>query len=136
MATRIFLAFTVLVWLPYGLYCLFRPESLSDAAGVAYHTATGSTEIRAMYGGLEAALGVLAGLALLRAGLVRPALVAIGTLTAGLASARLLGLAIDGGFSSYTAFALGLEASSAAIAFGLLRRSAGDPAALRPSRST
>jgi hypothetical protein len=125
MATRIFLALSTLVWLPYGLYCLFRPESLADAAGVAFHSSTGSTELRAMYGGLEAALGALTGLALLRPSLVRPALVAVAFLTTGLAVARLLGVALDGGFSSYTAMALGLEIPSALVAWALLRRTAG-----------
>jgi hypothetical protein len=121
MATRVFLALSTLLWLPYGIYCLLRPESLADAAGVAFHSPTGSTELRAMYGGLEAALGVLAGLALLRPRMVRPALIAIGFLTSGLAAARLAGVALDGGFSSYTAMALGIEIPSALIAFGLLR---------------
>ena len=120
MTTRIFLFLTMLVWLPYGLYCLLRPESLADSAGVAFHSATGATELRAMYGGLEAAIGALAGVALLRASLVRPALIAIGFLTAGLATGRLIGVTLDGGFSSYTAMALGLEISSALIAFALL----------------
>lgn len=123
VTTRIFLFLTMLVWLPYGLYCLLRPESLADSAGVAFHSATGATELRAMYGGLEAAIGALAGVALLRASLVRPALIAIGFLTAGLATGRLIGVALDGGFSSYTAMALGLEISSALIAFALLPRS-------------
>jgi hypothetical protein len=125
MATRIFLALSTLLWLPYGLYCLLRPASLAAAAGVAFQSATGSTELRAMYGGLEAALGVLAALALRRSSLVRPALVAIGFLTAGLAAGRLVGVALDGGFSSYTAMALGLEAASALIASGLLRARVG-----------
>ena len=122
MTTKIFLALSTLVWLPYGLYCLFRPEALAGAAGVAFHSATGTTELRAMYGGLEAALGVLAGLALLRPSLVRPALVAIAFLTAGLATGRLIGVALDGNLSSYTATALAFELSSALIALALLRR--------------
>ena len=126
--TRIFLFLSLLLWLPYGLYCLLRPESLADSAGVAFHSATGTTELRAMYGGLEAAIGVLAGLALLRASLVRPALIAIGFLTAGLATGRLVGVALDGGFSSYTAMALAIEIPSALISFALLRRPGPVPA--------
>jgi hypothetical protein len=118
---RVFLILSALLWLPYGLYCFVAPASLAASAGVAFQSPTGSTELRAMYGGLQAALGVLAGLAALRPALVRPALVAIAFLTAGLATARALGVALDGGFGAYTAMGLGFEIASAAIASVLLR---------------
>jgi len=122
MAARIFLGLSALVWLPYGIYCFLVPTSLGAAAGVAFSTPTGSTELRAMYGGLEAALGALCAIALLRPALVRPAVVALGFLAAGLASARAAGVALDGELSSYTAMALALEVPTAAIAFFLLAR--------------
>jgi hypothetical protein len=122
MAPRIFLALSALLWLPYGAWCFVAPGSLAAAAGVAFQSPTGATELRAMYGGLQAALGLLAGLGALRAAWRRPALVALGFLAAGLGSARLAGLALDGGFSSYTGTALALEWVSAAVAFFLLAR--------------
>ena len=112
MPTRIFLALSALLWLPYGLYCFAAPASLAAGAGVAFQSPTGSTELRAMYGGLQAAIGLLATLGALRAAWRRPALVALGFLTAGLCAARLAGLALDGGFSSYTGMALGVESVS------------------------
>ena len=124
MATRIFLALSALLWLPYGVYCFAQPGSLAEAAGVAFQSPTGSTELRAMYGGLQIAIGALAGLAALRSALARSALLAIAFLTAGLGSARLLGVALDGGFSSYTAMGLGFEFTSAVVALVLLRRAA------------
>jgi len=122
MATRIFLLLSALLWLPYGIYCWLHPSVLSEAAGVVFQSPTGSTELRAMYGGLQAALGVLAVFGALRPTWVRPALVAIAFATAGLGSARLVGTLLDGGVSSYTTTALGFEFSSAAIAFVLLHR--------------
>ncbi len=122
MATRIFLGLSALLWLPYGLYCFFAPASLAEAAGVVGSTATGTTELRAMYGGLQTALGLLLGLAAMRASLVRPALLAVAFATGGLGIARLFGLLLDGGLSSYTAMGLGFEFTSAAIAVALLRR--------------
>lgn len=124
MATRIFLILSALLWLPYGIYCFLDPGSLAGAAGVSFQSPTGSTELRAMYGGLQAALGALAGLAAFRPALLRPALLAIAFLTAGLGTARLLGSALDGDLSSYTAMGLGFEFASAVIASLLLRRSA------------
>ena len=119
---RIFLGASVLLWLPYGIFCFFVPGQLADAAGVAATTGTGSTELRAMYGGLQAAIGALALAGFLRETLRPAALLAIGFMTGGLFVARLLGLAFDGDFSVYTGGALALEAFCVIAAFGLLRR--------------
>jgi hypothetical protein len=122
MATSLFLGLSALVWLGYGLYCFVAPQSLADGAGVAFRSPTGATELRAMYGGLQAAIGVLAALGALRARWRRHALVALVFLTGGLASARLAGLALDGGTSAYTAVALAFEWASTAAALFLLSR--------------
>jgi hypothetical protein len=120
MPTRIFLLLSALVWLPYGLYCLVDPSSLAASAGIVAQSATATTELRAMYGGLQAALGVLALLGVFADHLRRPALIAIGFLTAGLASTRLLGVLIDGGLSGYTVAGLGFEVVSATLAAWLI----------------
>lgn len=114
--TKIFLGLSVLVWLPYGLYCLAFPEALVDSAGLVSTSPTGSTELRAMYGGLQAAIGALALAGLLREQLSASALLAIAFLSAGLFSARMLGLLFDGGFSGYTGGALVFEVASAFFA--------------------
>jgi hypothetical protein len=131
MAARIFLGLSALLWLPYGIYCFLAPGSLAEAAGVAYQTPTGSTELRAMYGGLQAALGALAGLAAWRPSLRRPALTALAFLAGGLFSARAFGVALDGGFSAYTGMGLGFEATTVAIATALLARNRGPAGAPR-----
>ena len=130
MARRIFLGLSALVWLPYGIFCFFQPAYLEGAAGVAIGSTTGSIELRAMYGGLQAAIGVLAALALFRPDWVRPALVVLLFLTAGLGTARALGAGLEGEVSAYTGFALVFEFASAFAAAWLLRSgSAGAPAA-------
>ena len=55
--TRLFLAANALLWLPYGLYCFLVPEFLAEAAAVSATTSTGTVELRAMYGGLQAGIG-------------------------------------------------------------------------------
>lgn len=120
MATRIFLGISALLWLPYGLFCLLRPEYLAEVAGVTAASATATTELRAMYGGLQAGIGALAFAALLRPALRQPALVTLLFLTSGLGLARTLGVALDGSLSSYTAMGLAIEFISAASAAWLL----------------
>jgi Domain of unknown function (DUF4345) len=126
---RAFLGFCAVLWLPYGLYCLADPGFLREAAGIASESPTGSTELRAMYGGLQAAVGALALAGFLRRDLLRPALIALAALPAGLFTARVVGVIVDGGVSAYTAGALVLEATLTAAATVLLRRE-GAPAPL------
>ena len=122
MAERAFLALATLIWLPYGIFCFFQPGFLADAAGVSAAGATATTELRAMYGGLQAAIGVLAALAFARPSLRRPALVMLLVLCTGLGVSRLLGATLDAGFSAYTNVAIVFELGSAAIAAWLLAR--------------
>lgn len=123
MQGRWFLALSALLWFPYGLFCFFAPTTLANGAGVIFTTATGATELRAMYGGLQAALGLLAFAGMQRENLRRPALVALFTVTAGLGMARLLGALSDGGWSGYTLMGLVFEFGSALWSGSILRRS-------------
>jgi Domain of unknown function (DUF4345) len=57
-----------------------------------------------------------------RPALIRTALTALAFLCSGLAAGRLIGVAADGGFSSYTFGALVFEIGSATLAGNFLRR--------------
>jgi hypothetical protein len=120
---RGFLAFTALVWLPYGVVCLLWPGHLADLAGVAAHTSTGTVELRAMYGGVSIAVGTLASIGALRDTSIRAALTTIAAVCAGIGTARLVATLAAGELTSYTASALILEWGSLTVATLLLRRS-------------
>jgi hypothetical protein len=120
-AVRAFLILSVAIWTPYAIYCIFAPDFLEGVAGLAASTSTGTTEIRAMYGGLQAGIGLFCLAALFRADWVRPALLMLCFLTGGLAVTRGLGLMIDGSASGYTLSALAFETLNAAAAIWLLR---------------
>jgi hypothetical protein len=122
MPARVFLALSALIWLPYGLFCFVEPEFLAGAAGVAFQSPTGSTELRAMYGGLQAALGALSLAGALDARLRGPAVLTLAFLCTGLALARLAGMALDDAASPYTLWGLGFEIGSATLAAWLLAR--------------
>ena len=91
MAVRLFLGISLVIWTGYGFYCFFVPASLETGAGILAMTPAGTAELRAMYGGLQIAIGLLAGAGLVYASLRRTALVALTFLTGGLAIARLIG---------------------------------------------
>ena len=121
-AARIYLGLSILIWLPYGLYLIFEPGYLADAAGVVGMTATGKTELRAMYGGLQASIGVFASFALLHPRHTSKVCLSVAFLAGGLFSARLLGLLLDGGGSAYTYGALSFEGIYTAVSIALYRR--------------
>lgn len=120
---RIFLGISVLAWAGYGLYCFIDPASLATTAGVAVTSATGHTELSAMYGGVQIALGALAGYALIRPGLQSSVLLTLAFVTGGLFAARLIAALPAAEFSSYTVGALLFESVYTVIAIALLRRS-------------
>jgi len=124
MGLRVFLAFSAVVWLPYGVFCFFHPAFLAEAAGVTATTTTAIIELRAMYGGLEFAIGFLAALAVFREPLRRPALVTLAFLCSGLALSRLLGAIIHAEVSAYTGSAIAFELASAGFATWFLFRKA------------
>ncbi len=125
MPARIFLAIFGLFSLPYGVYCFLRPSFLESFAGVAATTTTGTVELQAMYGGLQAGFGALALLGALKTAHTRTALLAAAFLCGGLALFRLLGAAGASELSAYTMQGLAFEIPSTAIALGLYRHSAG-----------
>jgi hypothetical protein len=122
MAVRIFLGLSALIWLPYGIYCFLQPASLAEAAGVVFTSPTGATELRAMYGGLQALIGAVALAGLLRPARAPFALLFLLLLTAGLASGRMLGVLLDGARTTYTVFALGVELGTVSVASVRARR--------------
>ncbi|MES0874293.1 DUF4345 family protein [Sinimarinibacterium thermocellulolyticum] len=121
---RIFLLISALAWAGYGLYCLIDPTMLAELAGVTSTTPTGTIELRAMYGGVQTALGLFAAAALFRPAWQRSAVLALAFVTGGLFAARLIGALLAGDFSSYTIGGLGFELVYTAIAIALLRKSA------------
>jgi hypothetical protein len=120
---RIFLVISALGWGGYGLYCLINPAMLAELAGVTSSSTTGAVELRAMYGGVQTALGLFAALAVVRVAWQRPAVLALAFVTGGLFSARLIGTLLTGDTSSYTIGGLGFEFVFTAVAIALLRRS-------------
>src|SRR5262249_47837434 len=101
MGARIFLGLFGLISLPYGLYCFLHPDFLGPFAGVSATSTTGTVELRAMYGGLQAGFGALALLGAFRPAFTRTALLSTAFLCAGLGSFRLLGALAAGEVSSY-----------------------------------
>ncbi len=116
MSARVFLILSALLWLPYGVYCFFDPTMLNVAAGISFAGPTGSTEIRAMYGGLQIGIGILCALGALRAEWRQTAVRTLLVLVGGLFLTRIAGAALDGSMSTYTVSALVFEGATVTAA--------------------
>jgi hypothetical protein len=111
----IFLIYLMLSWLGIGAWLLYDPGALEAYAGVVALTPTGVTELRAMYGGMELAIGCATLLALLRPHW------RCHVILGGIAAGRLVGVALDGNISVYTSAVLTFELSAVAICLLLAR---------------
>lgn len=104
---KIVLLVTALFFVGFGLAFLFQPFSMMEMIGISLNNSTASSDIRAVYGGLE--IGV--GLSLLyflckdiQAGLILGAFA-----LAGFACGRLVGIVLDGSPSTMTLVLFGSE---------------------------
>jgi hypothetical protein len=119
---RTYLIVAGLMWVVYGIYLLVAPQVLAGTAGVAATNLTGLIELRAMYGGLEIAVGAFALTAAGVPGMLRSGLLAMGFACAGLGVTRLLSATAAAEFSTYTRQGLALELTLTVLAVWLYLR--------------
>lgn len=80
---------SAIAFIPYGLVCLFSPETPAAFAGLGILNGDGYSEVGAMYGGLQTGFGILCLLGALRTDLYRPVLLSLVLVVGGLALGRL-----------------------------------------------
>ena len=120
---RGFLLLTGLIFIGYGLYCLFNPMILNQYTGMGLSAPTALIEVRAMYGGLQCSMGLYLFYCGLQLPRVSQGLLVSVFFFAGLAGARAYGLTVDGGDNGYNFAAVIYEAISGLIALALLQLS-------------
>lgn len=111
----------------YGLACLFSPSIVAGYTGIRLPDAAAMTEVAAMYGGLQAGLGVLFAYCGLRSAWIQPGLLVMVVLIGSLALGRTAGLLVHG-LSDYNLAALAYESATALLAVLALRKLAKRPA--------
>ena len=99
--TQLFLVANSLFWLPWGFICLVRPEAWSGRVIEGMNVfdlsdAVARTEVRAMYGGLQMAIGALALLGAFRSQHRNTTLTFFVLALTGLAACRFVGMVIEG----------------------------------------
>jgi hypothetical protein len=123
---RLFLGYLALAWLGIGGWLLLDPAALANYAGVVASSADGTVELRAMYGGLELAIGLSALWALWRPQWACHVLFLNGIVTGGIAGGRLFGVLVAGSASVYTLAALSFELSAAVLCWVFANRLSGE----------
>lgn len=116
----IYLWLNGLVFVGYGLACLWMPSLPAGYAGLELATSSGTVEVVAMYGGLQAGFGVLLIVGARDASRRGAILLALACVVGGLASARLIGMAVHGP-SDYNLGAFSYETLTALLALAALR---------------
>lgn len=109
-------------FLAFGAWMLVAPQAAMAMVGITLPDGAPTTEIRAFYGGLELGLGALLLAAVHKVQYHRAGLV-LGCVSYGsIALARVSGMLVDGGASSFLWVALAVEVTLAAGYWWLLRR--------------
>lgn len=103
----VFLLINGLFMIGYGLYCLLDPEYLEALLGVTANV-TNNTEFRAMYGGLQAGLGIYWVTTSLQPKRLECGLLCLTLVLGSLAVSRGLGLFLNGP-DSYNSWAFAYE---------------------------
>ena len=106
----------------FGIACLVRPESMLKRVDVRAQSARGTTELRAMYGGLELGLGAFFAIAAAKPEWSRPALLAQTLGLGALAASRLAGILSDHPRGSLMKALFAAESSAAGLGAAALIR--------------
>ena len=105
-----YLILTTLVWLPWGVFCIFNLQGIESIIGVNAVNGNGQSDIRAMYGGVQTAIGLMAVLALFDRRYFPNLVFTLAIVGSCLALSRSYGLVVDGSATAYTFGVLGFEA--------------------------
>jgi len=123
MLGKVILWISAIVFIPYGLLCLFNPALPAGYAGLTIGSGDAFVEIGAMYGGLQTGFGLFCLLGALRIEFFRPALTALVLVVGGLALARLYSTATSADpVGGYTWAAMAYEFTTAILAGLALRK--------------
>ena len=126
MLGKIILWISAIIFISYGLVCLFSPQVPAGYAGLSMTNGDAFAEVGAMYGGLQTGFGLFCLLGALKADLYRPTLAALLLVVGGLALGRLYStLTGTDPVAVYTWGAMAYESTTAIIAFLALRKSWG-----------
>ena len=105
-----YLIFNCIVWMPWGLICIFDTSQINDIIGVSSMHATGNTDLRVMYGGFQFAVGLMAAHALYERRRFINFVYALAFLGSCMALSRSYGLIVDASSTFYTWGVLSFEA--------------------------
>lgn len=135
-APRLILALSGLAFLGFGVAFLVSPVAMADLVGLPLTTPTATTEVRAMYGGLEIGLGVALLTLLGRRDHVATGLRVALCVFAGLAAGRLTGLLLDGLWQPIMWLLVAVEVVGAALVFWALQQVQTTPPPAGPPAAT
>ena len=113
---------TALFFLIYGLmFSLFPMQTLQMVTGVVLDSGSGLIDLRATYGGMSVAAGILLFSLGNKTETLRTGLLGVFLLMAGMAATRMLGMALDGPPNQIMVIYLILEIAAMILSFTFMR---------------
>ena len=120
--SKVFVLATALIFFVYGLLFFAMPlETFGFVVDGSVTSSSAVIDLRATYGGMSAAVGVILLLLASNVKTLRVAVVSVFLLMFGMAFGRSLGIYLDGGANAYMYGYLILELAACAIALLLLK---------------
>ncbi|MDY6941821.1 MAG: DUF4345 family protein [Pseudomonadota bacterium] len=124
---------TGLIFGLYGLYCVFDPALAAGLSGLETPSTSAVIELQAMYGGFQAAFGILLLVCCVFPGMVRYGLWTAVAMAGGLALARGVGISMHGLGGAYIVLAFIYEAGTAIAGLAALMSGAASATHSRPA---
>lgn len=120
---KILVILTAAIFFVYGLiFVLFPVEMLQIILQVSLNTSSGIIDIRATYGGMSIAIGVILYLLATNENTLRVGLISVSILMLSMAFGRLIGMVLDGSPNIFMYIYLALELVASSFAIFLLKR--------------
>lgn len=120
--TKIFLKVNAIIFLVFGLVCLFNPATMLAGIGAEISGGDGLYEMRGIFGGVSLGAAILCAMGGLKENMQRPALIFLLTYMGGYVFARIVGVAFDGFPQPKMVLIMAFEAITAAISLYALKR--------------
>ena len=120
---KILVILTAAIFFVYGLiFVLFPIGMLQIIVQVSLNTSSGITDIRATYGGMSIAIGVILYLLATNESTLRVGLISVSILMLSMAFGRVIGMVLDGSPNLFMYIYLALELMASSFAIFLLKR--------------
>lgn len=120
--SKIFVLGSAAIFFAFGLLFLLVPvEAFEWAVGQTLTSSSAITDLRAAYGGMSIAIGIMLVMMGMNPATIPMGLISVMVVMLAMAGGRVIGMFVDGGTNTLMVIYLVMEIAAAAFAFALLK---------------